>query len=192
MENTNDLDYALKLMRMQRHDFLNYLQVIYGYIQINKSKEVINYIKDINKHIIILSSIYNLNCSIISLYLNEIIQLGNKYCIETKYYCEPEYISEDIFSKNIDRNKRALKIIINKLERFLDKNEECMFKMINISICGKPDNFKLIVSNSLNFPKIKYDKNEYDECKSEMDYSYTDEVLVYKNKEVIAIIANFD
>ncbi|WP_193353682.1 Spo0B domain-containing protein, partial [Clostridium tetani] len=32
-------------LRTQRHDFMNEIQVLYGYMQINKYEEALNYLK---------------------------------------------------------------------------------------------------------------------------------------------------
>lgn len=41
-----DIDLFLEILRVQRHDFLNYLQVISGFLQLNKTEEAQEYIQE--------------------------------------------------------------------------------------------------------------------------------------------------
>jgi len=89
-------------MRMQRHDFMNYLQVVYGYIQVNRPKEAVEYIKRVNNQMTMLSRIYNINCSILSVLLNDFVFQCTKYYIETEFHTELKSIDEDVFTKDIN------------------------------------------------------------------------------------------
>jgi sensor histidine kinase regulating citrate/malate metabolism len=46
--NAADCEAALKLLRFQRHDFLNHLQVIHSYIRLERPDEAVNYIEKIS------------------------------------------------------------------------------------------------------------------------------------------------
>ncbi|MCL6477153.1 MAG: Spo0B domain-containing protein [Peptococcaceae bacterium] len=47
----------LEIMSMQRHDFLNHLQVIYGLVQLNKNDQVKEYIKQVSREVEMLSKV---------------------------------------------------------------------------------------------------------------------------------------
>lgn len=54
--NKNDYD-VINFIREQRHDFMNYLQVILGYLQLNKPDCAVQYIKQVTREIQELSSV---------------------------------------------------------------------------------------------------------------------------------------
>jgi hypothetical protein len=141
-------EYTVDLMRMQRHDFMNYLQVVYGYIQINKPKEAVEYIKCVNNKMTMLSKIYNIDCSVLSVLLNDFVFQCTKYYIGTEFFTEIESIDEDVFTKDIDNVKvkfdRVFEWIINKCKDI--DNEE--FKTVSIEIIGNKDDFTIRFSNS--------------------------------------------
>jgi len=37
----------LQFLRLQQHDFMNHIQVIHGYLQLNKAHKAVEYIEDI-------------------------------------------------------------------------------------------------------------------------------------------------
>ena len=51
---------CIELLRKERHEFMNNLQIIYGYLQINKNDKALEYIKKVSKNNSILSELYNL------------------------------------------------------------------------------------------------------------------------------------
>jgi hypothetical protein len=116
-ENSDKFLYSIDQMRIQRHDFMNYLQVIYGYIQIGKPQEVVSYIKNINNKMAVLGNVFNLDNPEIALILQEFFANCSKNGIEFEFYTELEYISCDLFSKNINVARKtfneALEILIN-------------------------------------------------------------------------------
>ncbi len=74
IENADYLKYIKEGYKSQRHDFMNYIQIIYAYIQLGKTNEAIDSISkviNINKN---LSSIYNLSLFHVSLYLDKTIR----------------------------------------------------------------------------------------------------------------------
>jgi sensor histidine kinase regulating citrate/malate metabolism len=118
MESEWKAQYAIEQMRMQRHDFMNYLQVIFGYIQINKPGDAAKYIIYINRNMNTLSRIFNLECDIYSLFMQEFILDCSKLGIETEFSTEIEYISCSKFSKDIEKKKNIIDRVFNEL---LDK-----------------------------------------------------------------------
>lgn len=56
----NNLDDFIDILRRQRHDFMNDVQVIYGYLQIDKQNEAIKYIERLCEQNKVISEIYAL------------------------------------------------------------------------------------------------------------------------------------
>lgn len=49
----------IRLLRLQRHDFVNHAQVIHAYLQLGKSDRAMQYIEDLCKNPDLLSSAIN-------------------------------------------------------------------------------------------------------------------------------------
>jgi sensor histidine kinase regulating citrate/malate metabolism len=139
--------YAIEQIRAQRHDFMNYLQVIYGYIQINKTADAAKYIMQINKNMTALSKIFNFECDIFALFLQEFIFECSKIGLETEFNSEVEYISCSKFSKDIEKKKNILDSAFNKFLEEMKKSDK-ESRVIYLNIIGDPENFKVVIRNS--------------------------------------------
>lgn len=111
MKQSEEFQLAIEQIRMQRHDFMNYLQVIYGYLQIEKPEEAINYIKNINQKMVIFSQLFNLENPIFALLMQDVITNSYKLGFSVEFESELEYISLDFSEKNIDNMKAAFEKI---------------------------------------------------------------------------------
>jgi hypothetical protein len=148
MENNDDkFLYSAEQMRIQRHDFMNYLQVIFGYIQINKPQEAIRYIKNINLKMSTLSIIFNLGSPEFGMLLQEFIANCSKNGIEIEFYTELEYISSGIFSKNIDEKRNMLNYVINILSDEYMKPTGDTFKLF-MNLYEDADEIIIIIGES--------------------------------------------
>ena len=54
----NESEDFINVLRKQRHDFMNDLQVIYGYLQIKRPQGALDYIDRLSKQNEIISEIY--------------------------------------------------------------------------------------------------------------------------------------
>lgn len=70
----NELEDYISLLRKQRHDFMNDLQVIYGYLQIKRPQGAMDYIEKLSKENQIISEIYKLEDNRFSLCLESNIK----------------------------------------------------------------------------------------------------------------------
>jgi len=70
----NELENYISLLRKQRHDFMNDLQVIYGYLQIKRPQGALEYIDRLSKQNEIISEIYKLQDNGFSLCLENNIK----------------------------------------------------------------------------------------------------------------------
>ena len=113
----NELENYISLLRKQRHDFMNDLQVIYGYLQIKRPQGAIEYIDRLSKQNETISEIYKLQDNGFSLCLennvkklwaNEVkveidIEISNfKNKIFENKYSKKNNIVNTIFKRIID------------------------------------------------------------------------------------------
>ncbi|KXZ40134.1 Sensor_kinase_SpoOB-type, alpha-helical domain [Alkalithermobacter thermoalcaliphilus JW-YL-7 = DSM 7308] len=109
-----------KILREQRHDFLNEIQIIYGYIRLNKMDKAIEYINKCSKNAKIISKLSNLNC--LELYLmlcdkfKEASNLGISIDFDVYSCCS----KEDIVDKNLD-------VIVSSFEKIINIIIQCMY-----------------------------------------------------------------
>ncbi len=191
MENNYIEKYVIEQMRLQRHDFMNYLQVIYGYIQINKPAEAINYIKNINKYMIALSKIFNLECDTLGMFFQEFISKCNKFYIEIEIDLRIEYISCEHFSKDIEKRKILFDLVTDTI---LDKTSsmESNSKKLYIHITGVPEDFNIIMSSA-----EKINDEDYYSCMISM-YQIerikreNEPYMFYEKDGIIALLLNFN
>ncbi|EYE88474.1 hypothetical protein Q428_07780 [Fervidicella metallireducens AeB] len=134
------LSYVVEQLRMQRHDFMNFLQVIYGYLQLNKPQEAMEYLREINKKLMVLSALHNLEYPALALALQDFIIRNEKKNINVNFYSELEEIPKKYISTGMDK----LKEIINVIEKYTDKEiGKLKNKELNIEIYE--ENEKLII-----------------------------------------------
>ncbi len=137
--------YIIEQMRLQRHDFMNYLQVIYGYIQINKPHEAISYIKNLNKYMAAASRVFNLECDEFAVIFGEFANKCLAHGIELQLDIGIEYISCENFSKDINRKKNYFCMATDKLLDMTDSLEG-FSQVLYIYIQGLPEDFNIIIS----------------------------------------------
>lgn len=124
MEKINDLDLKYwnlidDLLKHQRHDYLNEVQIIFGYIKLNKIDEAVEYINKIRNEASINSKLSNLSC--VDLYL--LIEKKLKQCRK-----EGVNIDLDIYTnaKRESFNNKQVSKSLKCMEKALDKIFDCM------------------------------------------------------------------
>lgn len=73
-EKAEYISYMKDVFREQRHDYMNYFQVIYGYLQLGKIEEALRQIKKIIQLNSNLSQIYKMSLFHVSVYLDRAIR----------------------------------------------------------------------------------------------------------------------
>ena len=121
VENADYLEYIKESFRSQRHDYMNYFQIVYAYIQLGKTNEAINSIKDVINLNLNLSNIYNLSLFHLSLYLDKVIRELN----------DLEYKTKIIVKNHTSHDLRIIKnegIIISCLDNIFNNyiNNDCI------------------------------------------------------------------
>lgn len=182
--------YVIDQMRLQRHDFMNYLQVIYGYIQINKPQDAINYIKNINKYMMIIGKIFSLECDAFGILFQEFINKCSKFKIEIELDIRIEYISCEHFSKDIDKKKILFDAATDKLLDSIEALENCNQKLY-IYFNGLPENFNIIISSVKILNTEDYFSSIISEAPCEGIEEKNKSYLLYKNDGVLALKLNF-
>lgn len=150
----NDLQWVMEQLRTQRHDFMNYIQVIYGYIQLNRHEDALNYIKKINKKMMMLSQINNIENLEVIIIAQEIITLLNKSAIEWEVKYVDSYISNAQMSKNIYEYKKLYDFYKEKFQstiKQLFNNEEVA---INIVFYNEKPSI-ILINSPFNINNIK-------------------------------------
>ncbi|KNF09438.1 putative signal transduction histidine kinase [Gottschalkia purinilytica] len=175
-----------KISRENRHDFMNTLQIIYGYLQLRKYDNAIFQIKKVTDTMMNISKIYNLSVLSISLFLERKIlkaaNVGIKINFEVNNYVEDEFRK----IKNEKEILENLEDISDYLIDFHDENDECS---IYIIVLEHEDSISFNISGNFE-ENIKNDlKNKYSEImlKDEgiiITYKY-DEVEVLKLQDTI-------
>lgn len=140
---------VIKYMREQRHDFMNHIQVIWGYLQLDKPKNALEYIAELNKKLAVFGQVFLIESPVLSLFLYK--------CIRRAYDLE----------KTIDFDFEAL-----NLENFLMHNynekliimEDLFGELINrITKDDEDKNIYIDVYNDEEILYIAFSNNCYDD-----------------------------
>jgi len=107
----------IKYMREQRHDFMNHVQVIWGYLQLDKPKNALEYIVELNKKFTVFSQVFLIENPVLSLFLYKCIRRAYDLDISIDFdlealnlenflaheYSKKLIIMEDLFGELINR-----------------------------------------------------------------------------------------
>lgn len=139
----DDIDNFVKIIRNQRHDFMNYLQVIYGYIQINNLEKAKEYIDSLSSKNEIISILYNLGDNFLAICLEKNIDRLWKKNIEVCFDTEIEHIEKSFFKNEYYKNSNLVNNIFDNVE---NNNEGIVYIYffedelgINLLISNKKD-----------------------------------------------------
>lgn len=103
---------TVKMIREQRHDFINHFQVILGYLQLNKGDLAAQYIKQKNIEMEELSKLYSLENPYLVINLLLVFQKSQSLDIEFSFHMEQKTLA----ARNIDEAEvDELALIINLL-----------------------------------------------------------------------------
>ncbi|AYD41011.1 hypothetical protein D4Z93_10945 [Clostridium fermenticellae] len=139
----NNIEEYINLMRKQRHDFMNDIQIVYGYLQMSDVDKATNYLEKLGKRNAIISSIYALEDNYFGLCLEEnITAISRKgYFIEANVEIDKFYIR--FFEKDYIKKSNLVKNIFNRFE-----NNNC--KNIYIYIFEDKIGQSFLISNNEN------------------------------------------
>ncbi|CAH2214181.1 Spo0B domain-containing protein [Tepidibacter aestuarii] len=168
--NDSDLKYwnlIDDLLKQQRHDFLNEIQIIFGYIKLNKIDEAVEYINKVRKEASIKSKISNISCMdlyfIIEKKLKQCLSKGLNIDFEIYTNAERENFKNKELSKSLTYMERALDVIFNYM------NNNSQFEEYIIYIEETSDCFILKVA-------LEYLK-DIESIKKELDSDITEIII---------------
>ncbi|MGK0466060.1 Spo0B domain-containing protein [Clostridium sp.] len=112
----NELDNYISLHRKQKHDFMNDLQVIYGYLQIERPQSALEYIDRLSKENEIISGIYKLQDNGFSLCLENNIKKLWANGIKVELDIEISNFKNKIFENEYDKKNDLVNTIFIEIE----------------------------------------------------------------------------
>lgn len=107
-------DEFTKHIRKQRHDFMNELQVVYGYIQVEKHEEAKKYIQKVVDSNSKISEIYSLNDICLGILMEKNLKILMNQDIEVDLFIELDTF-EDKFEKYYHKKMVLVNNIFNEI-----------------------------------------------------------------------------
>ncbi|MFU0825354.1 Spo0B domain-containing protein [Clostridium sp.] len=114
-------------LRRARHDHMNDIQIIYGYLQLNKKNEALNYIANISKNNMMLSRMYALGDNRFAFAMEKLLKNLRKKQVSVELDIEIDSFSREVFESESNKKIDLVNNIINELE-----NNKCKFVYIYI------------------------------------------------------------
>ncbi|MEZ0537563.1 sensor histidine kinase [Caldicellulosiruptoraceae bacterium PP1] len=138
----HSLDKLLNTLRAQKHEFNNHLQIIWGLININKTKEAIKYIETVNSNLSSVSKFYGLGCIELSALLYAKYSIAEKLNIkfQIKYNVDLSIYKFD----SID----LINICGNLIDNAFSFAKKSIMKIVNLSIIDLENYIIISVENS--------------------------------------------
>lgn len=112
----SELENYISLLRKQRHDFMNDLQVIYGYLQMKRPQGALEYIDRLSKENEIISEIYKLQDNAFSLCLENNIKKLWANEVKLEIDIEISNFKNKIFENGYNKKSDLVNTIFMELE----------------------------------------------------------------------------
>lgn len=137
-DNFNEIEhivYTKEMLKHQRHDYMNYFQIVYAYLQLGRTNDAINSIKKVIKLNENLYNIYNISLIHVSIYLDKMVRdLYNiGYMVNIEVENHTDYISRfasnekdivdilrSIYYNNENNTTEGERIFALKIDEFKD------------------------------------------------------------------------
>lgn len=119
----------VKYLRDQKHDFMNDIQVIWGYLQLGKSLEASRYIERMNNYMRFVSGIFNLNYPQLSLLLYNHVRDAAKRGISFDLESEVETIRDAFLEYESDKLSIIGSLLDIAVNRVIAANRDMMLYM---------------------------------------------------------------
>lgn len=145
----NNSNQIVQILRKQKHDFNNHINVISGYLQLNKVSKALNYVFEISDKSDDIFTVAKIKNPIIasSLY-NKLLEIKS-FNIETELYINSSLRDIHVSSKDI------LYILLNLIDNSIKtlRDVDCKEKLLTIDIDEFDDKFNFSIINSCYFIK---------------------------------------
>ncbi|WP_291632480.1 Spo0B domain-containing protein [Clostridium sp.] len=112
----NELEYYIDILRKQRHDFMNDLQVIYGYLQLSRPESALEYINKLSKENEIISEIYKLQDNGFSLCLENNIKKLWSNEVKVEIDIEISNFKYKVFENECNKKSDLVNTIFKEVE----------------------------------------------------------------------------
>lgn len=123
----DSFDSFVKELRKERHDFMNDIQIIYGYLQLNKKDEALKYINKMSKDNRNISKIYALGDQAFGFVMEKLLKSFKEKEVKVEIDIEIESFSKNVFELEYNKKYKLVNNIINEFE-----NNKCKFVYIYI------------------------------------------------------------
>lgn len=90
-DNIKSLDNFINILRAQRHEFNNHLQIIWGLICVGKYDDAVRYIEQISENLKSTSKFYGLGCAELSALIFAKSSLAQKYDINFEFHYNVDF-----------------------------------------------------------------------------------------------------
>ncbi|ABP66383.1 signal transduction histidine kinase regulating citrate/malate metabolism [Caldicellulosiruptor saccharolyticus DSM 8903] len=90
-DNIKSLDNFINILRAQRHEFNNHLQIIWGLICVGKYDDAVRYIEQISENLKCTSKFYGLGCAELSALIFAKSSLAKKYDINFEFHYNVDF-----------------------------------------------------------------------------------------------------
>ncbi|WP_187296178.1 Spo0B domain-containing protein [Tepidibacter mesophilus] len=129
MEKINDLDLKYwnlidDLLKQQRHDFLNEIQIIFGYIKLNKIDEAVEYINKVRTEASINSKISNISCIGLYLILEKKLNQCRKQGVNIDFDIYTNARREDFKNKEVSKSLVCMEKALDIIFDYMNNNNE--------------------------------------------------------------------
>lgn len=168
----NNSNQIVQILRKQKHDFNNHINVISGYLQLNKVSKALNYVFEISDKSDDIFTIAKIkNPIIVSSLYHKLLELKS-FDIETELYINSSLC--DIKVSSTDILYILLNLIDNSIKTLSDV--DCKEKLLTIDIDEFDDKFNFSIINSCYYINC----DEYDTI-----FSKDTDISMYNIKKLI-------
>lgn len=137
-------DEIVNHIRAQRHDFMNDMQVIWGYLQLGKPEEAGKYIVRMNSCMDLYSRIFYLGNPTLSLFLYDNINRAKKLGLSVEFSSDLERVGDGAFTSGYNEKLNLMECMFQEL---VEKSQETG-STIYIDIYSEDYNLYIVFANN--------------------------------------------
>lgn len=136
-----DFHKFIDVHRKQRHDFMNNIQVVYGYLQLKREEEMKKYLNKVIEENRTISKVYVLGDQFFGFFMESNLRRLWERDVIVELDIEIESFSKEVFSK--EYNKKS--ILVNNIFNEIENNK---FKFVYIYIFEDEMGESLLIANN--------------------------------------------
>jgi sensor histidine kinase regulating citrate/malate metabolism len=152
-DNIKSLDNFINILRAQRHEFNNHLQIIWGLICVGKYDDAICYIEQISENLKNTSKFYGLGCAELSALIFAKSALAEKYDINFEFHYSVDFSNLKFDSMDL------INICGNLIDNAFYYAKSSFSKYVGLNIEDEGNQIEITVTNSGSYiDKCKKDR----------------------------------